>query len=101
MGDPRPMRMLATGRMHATPRAGTRAARACPMRMHAARMHAKSQAAARSMRAACMQTGSTNSNSNLRYLNWDDYFMSVAFLSSQRSKDPNKQVGRGDGAPSC
>jgi len=26
------------------------------------------------------------------YLNWDDYFMSVAFLSSQRSKDPNKQV---------
>ncbi|KAI8468282.1 MAG: cytidine deaminase-like protein [Monoraphidium minutum] len=24
---------------------------------------------------------------------WDDYFMSVAFLSAQRSKDPNKQVG--------
>ena len=28
-----------------------------------------------------------------RYLRWDDYFMSVAFLSAQRSKDPNKQVG--------
>lgn len=28
-----------------------------------------------------------------RYLSWDDYFMSVAFLSAQRSKDPNKQVG--------
>jgi hypothetical protein len=28
-----------------------------------------------------------------RYLSWDDYFMTVAFLSSQRSKDPNKQVG--------
>jgi hypothetical protein len=27
-----------------------------------------------------------------RYLQWDDYFMSVAFLSAQRSKDPNKQV---------
>jgi len=27
------------------------------------------------------------------YLTWDDYFMSVAFLSAQRSKDPNKQVG--------
>jgi dCMP deaminase len=27
------------------------------------------------------------------YLSWDDYFMAVAFLSSQRSKDPNKQVG--------
>ena len=27
------------------------------------------------------------------YLNWDDYFMNVAFLSAQRSKDPNKQVG--------
>lgn len=28
-----------------------------------------------------------------RYLSWDDYFMSIAFLSAQRSKDPNKQVG--------
>ena len=26
-------------------------------------------------------------------LSWDDYFMSVAFLSSMRSKDPNTQVG--------
>ena len=26
------------------------------------------------------------------YLSWDDYFMAVAFLSSQRSKDPHKQV---------
>lgn len=28
-----------------------------------------------------------------RYLSWDDYFMAVAFLSAQRSKDPAKQVG--------
>lgn len=27
-----------------------------------------------------------------RYLSWDDYFMAIAFLSAQRSKDPNKQV---------
>lgn len=27
------------------------------------------------------------------YLSWDEYFMSVAFLSAQRSKDPNSQVG--------
>ena len=27
------------------------------------------------------------------YLSWDDYFMSMAFLTSQRSKDPNTQVG--------
>lgn len=27
------------------------------------------------------------------YLCWDDYFMAIAFLSAQRSKDPNKQVG--------
>lgn len=27
------------------------------------------------------------------YLSWDDYFMALAFLSAQRSKDPNKQVG--------
>lgn len=27
------------------------------------------------------------------YINWDTYFMSVAKLSSMRSKDPNTQVG--------
>ncbi|MEN8188281.1 MAG: dCMP deaminase family protein [Thermodesulfobacteriota bacterium] len=27
------------------------------------------------------------------YLCWDDYFMAVALLSAQRSKDPNTQVG--------
>lgn len=27
------------------------------------------------------------------YISWDDYFMAVAFLSAQRSKDPTTQVG--------
>jgi dCMP deaminase len=27
------------------------------------------------------------------YLTWDEYFMGVALLSGQRSKDPNTQVG--------
>ena len=27
------------------------------------------------------------------YLLWDEYFMGIAFLSAQRSKDPNTQVG--------
>lgn len=27
------------------------------------------------------------------YLSWDDYFMGIAILSAQRSKDPNSQVG--------
>ncbi|XP_014475268.1 PREDICTED: deoxycytidylate deaminase [Dinoponera quadriceps] len=27
------------------------------------------------------------------YLDWDEYFMAVAFLSAQRSKDPHTQVG--------
>ncbi|XP_076467774.1 deoxycytidylate deaminase-like [Babylonia areolata] len=27
------------------------------------------------------------------YLSWDEYFMAVAFLSAQRSKDPRTQVG--------
>lgn len=27
------------------------------------------------------------------YLDWDEYFMAVAFLSAQRSKDPRTQVG--------
>lgn len=26
------------------------------------------------------------------YLQWDEYFMAVAFLSAQRSKDPRSQV---------
>ncbi|KAJ8335881.1 hypothetical protein SKAU_G00392230 [Synaphobranchus kaupii] len=29
----------------------------------------------------------------LDYLEWPEYFMAVAFLSAQRSKDPNSQVG--------
>ena len=29
----------------------------------------------------------------LNYLSWDEYFMAVALLSAQRSKDPNTQVG--------
>lgn len=27
------------------------------------------------------------------YINWDEYFMGIALLSSERSKDPNTQVG--------
>ena len=27
------------------------------------------------------------------YLTWDEYFMSLAFLSAMRSKDPSTQVG--------
>ncbi len=30
---------------------------------------------------------------NKNYINWDDYFMGIAILSSKRSKDPNTQVG--------
>lgn len=26
------------------------------------------------------------------YLQWEEYFMAIAFLSAQRSKDPNSQV---------
>ncbi|KAK4350626.1 hypothetical protein RND71_029939 [Anisodus tanguticus] len=29
-----------------------------------------------------------------RYLSWDDYFMAIAFLSAERSKDPNRQVSQ-------
>ena len=28
-----------------------------------------------------------------KYINWDEYFMGIALLSAQRSKDPNSQVG--------
>lgn len=33
------------------------------------------------------------SNKREDYINWDQYFMGVAMLSAQRSKDPNTQVG--------
>ncbi|KAF7810403.1 Deoxycytidylate deaminase [Senna tora] len=33
-----------------------------------------------------------------RYLPWDDYFMAIAFLSAERSKDPNRQI---DGVGAC
>lgn len=32
-------------------------------------------------------------NKRNEYLNWDEYFMSIAKLSSMRSKDPSTQVG--------
>lgn len=34
-----------------------------------------------------------NNKKRNNYLSWDDYFMSVALLSAQRSKDPSTQVG--------
>jgi len=36
-------------------------------------------------------TGKTTKRTD--YLSWDEYFMSLAVLSSLRSKDPNSQVG--------
>ena len=34
-----------------------------------------------------------DSGKRTTYLSWDDYFMAVALLSAQRSKDPSTQVG--------
>ncbi|XP_002738694.3 deoxycytidylate deaminase-like [Saccoglossus kowalevskii] len=34
-----------------------------------------------------------NNLKRVDYLSWEDYFMAVAFLSAQRSKDPSSQVG--------
>lgn len=36
--------------------------------------------------------GSDEVKKRTDYLNWDEYFMAVAFLSAQRSKDPKSQV---------
>ena len=33
------------------------------------------------------------SNKREDYISWDEYFMGVAFLAAQRSKDPSTQVG--------
>ena len=37
-----------------------------------------------------------NKNANSKredYISWDEYFMGVAMLSAERSKDPNTEVG--------
>ncbi|MBN2008320.1 dCMP deaminase family protein [candidate division KSB1 bacterium] len=34
-----------------------------------------------------------NQTKRTDYLSWDEYFMGIALLSAQRSKDPNTQVG--------
>lgn len=39
----------------------------------------------------CMLCRST-SQKRPDYLSWDEYFMAIAFLSAQRSKDPRTQV---------
>eukprot|EP01135_Chromosphaera_perkinsii_P006956 Nk52_evm5s634 gene=Nk52_evmTU5s634 len=41
----------------------------------------------------CPPPPSSHSDMRQDYLSWGDYFMAVAFLSSQRSKDPSTQVG--------
>ncbi|XP_063414161.1 deoxycytidylate deaminase-like isoform X2 [Mytilus trossulus] len=36
---------------------------------------------------------STDNAQRSSYLDWDEYFMALCFVSAQRSKDPNTQVG--------
>lgn len=40
-----------------------------------------------------MSKQKTQTTKRTDYLNWDEYFMAVALLSAQRSKDPSTQVG--------
>lgn len=35
----------------------------------------------------------TGSQKRNNYLSWDEYFMAIALISAQRSKDPKTQVG--------
>jgi dCMP deaminase len=42
---------------------------------------------------SCSSTPGSSSTKRTDYLSWDDYFMAMAFLTAQRSKDPNTQVG--------
>eukprot|EP00873_Tetraselmis_striata_P027383 jgi/Tetstr1/447647/TSEL_035006.t1 len=43
--------------------------------------------------SAVKRANQTDPSPRTDYLPWEEYFMSVAVLSAQRSKDPNKQVG--------
>ncbi|KAK4569051.1 hypothetical protein RGQ29_004448 [Quercus rubra] len=43
--------------------------------------------------ANCSPPNPFDPSKRKEYLSWDDYFMAIAFLSAERSKDPNRQVG--------
>jgi dCMP deaminase len=45
------------------------------------------------IREASYDPVTSTSTKRTTFLSWDDYFMCMAFLSAQRSKDPNTQVG--------
>ena len=40
-----------------------------------------------------METETTKVSKRDNYISWEDYFMKLAHLTSERSKDPNTQVG--------
>ena len=50
-------------------------------------------AAAPELRAIGLSRNPDSSRKRTNYIDWHDYFMSVAVLSAFRSKDPNRQVG--------
>ena len=54
---------------------------------------ATTMAASLSRSAGSSSTDNNKMGPRQGALSWDDYFMSVAFLSSMRSKDPNTQIG--------
>ncbi|KAI3684430.1 hypothetical protein L6452_33654 [Arctium lappa] len=57
----------------------------------------KSSAATATSDAVLRRNSSSNDpydpSKRKEYLSWDDYFMAIAFLSAERSKDPYRQVG--------
>ncbi|KAF3851797.1 hypothetical protein F7725_005152 [Dissostichus mawsoni] len=53
--------------------------------------HRKTMAEHEEQRAAPLNGDTTRKRED--YLEWPEYFMAVAFLSAQRSKDPSSQVG--------
>jgi len=46
-----------------------------------------------SLASSADSTGRPKVTKRTDYLSWDEYFMSLAFLSAMRSKDPSTQVG--------
>ena len=40
-----------------------------------------------------MENKNSSNSKREDYISWDEYFMGVAMLSAERSKDPNTDVG--------
>ncbi|XP_781375.3 deoxycytidylate deaminase isoform X2 [Strongylocentrotus purpuratus] len=78
---------------HFPSKAAEEIANVTPTKLNNLTLKSKSADVNQNEKSEPSNTTSGQATKRLDYLAWEDYFMSVAFLSAQRSKDPSSQVG--------